>query len=215
MGKKIDFELMIDPSELASYRGWSEEVYRDLLAIEDRQMTEAVFDQKYLSEKAILVLDLTGFTETAMRKGAIHSFLRILDAHKLCLPVLSEHSADFVRVFADDIVALFSQADQALDAAVEIHRRTSSEAWLNDGPVSHARCCIGVGFGPVYAIGPNLAMGDEMNRASKLGEDIARGGETLLSESAYQALRGRTDIEFSEQSTDDPLFRYHSASPRQ
>ena len=106
MGKKIDFELMIDPSELASYRGWSEEVYRDLLAIEDRQMTEAVFDQKYLSEKAILVLDLTGFTETAMRKGAIHSFLRILDAHKLCLPVLSEHSADFVRVFADDIVAL-------------------------------------------------------------------------------------------------------------
>ena len=112
-------------------------------------------------------------------------------------------------------MALFSQADKALDAAMEIHRRTSSEAWLNDGPVSHARCCIGVGFGPVYAIGPNLAMGDEMNRASKLGEDVARGGETLLSESAYQALRGRTDIEFAEQNTDDPLFRYHSASPRQ
>ena len=36
-------------------------------------------------------------------------------------------------------------------------------------------CCAGIGFGQVLAIGPNLAQGDEMNRASKLGEDIARG----------------------------------------
>ncbi len=125
--------------------------------------------------------------------------------------MLRDQQAGYVRVFADDIVALFSRADQALDAALEIHRRTSSKAWLKDGPISHARCCVGLGFGPVYSIGPNLAMGDEMNRASKLGEDIARGGETLLTDGAYQALCQRFDVQLEEQTTDDRLFRYYSA----
>ena len=209
MKERIDFTLMADPAELARYRGWSEEIYRDLLSVEENRMSEAEFDDKYLSEKAILVLDLTGFTETAMKKGAVHSFLRVLDAHKLCLPVLNDKCAEFVRVFADDIVALFPAADQALEAALEIHRRTNSETWLKSGPIQHARCCIGLGFGPVYTIGPNLAMGDEMNRVSKLGEDIARGGETLVSEGAYQALRDRSDVIFEEQVTDDPLFGYY------
>ena len=209
MKEKIDFELLSNPEELARYRGWSEEIYRDLLSVEENRMSEAEFDDKYLSEKAILVLDLTGFTETAMRQGAVHSFVRVLDAHKLCLPVLSDQRADFVRVFADDIVALFPEPDQALDAALEIHRRTNSNAWQKDSSIQHAHCCIGLGFGPVYSIGPNLAMGDEMNRASKLGEDIARGGETLVSEGAYQALRARSDVVFEEQVTDDPLFGYY------
>ncbi len=48
---------------------------------------------------------------------------------------------------------------------------------------------IGIGHGKVFTIGPNLAQGDEMNRASKLGEDIARAKETLLTERAYDALK--------------------------
>jgi class 3 adenylate cyclase len=215
MGGEIDFELLSNPEELARYRGWSEEIYRDLLSVEQNRMSEAEFDNKYLSEKAILVLDLTGFTETALKSGAVHSFLRVLDAHKLCLPVLNDQRAEFVRVFADDIVALFSTADRALEAALEIHRRTNSKSWLKGGPIQHARCCIGLGFGPVYTIGPNLAMGDEMNRASKLGEDIARGGETLVSEGAYRALCGRSDVIFKEQVTDDPLFGYYRVDQRE
>lgn len=215
MEEKIDFELPTDPRELARYGGWSEEVYRDMLAVENKQMSEAEFDEKYLSEKAILVLDLTGFTETAINEGAVHSFLRILDARRLCLPVLKDQQAEFVRVFADDIVALFATAEHALDAALEIHRRTASDAWRQDEQVRHASCCIGLGYGPVYGIGSNLAMGDEMNRTSKLGEDIARGGETLVSEGAYQALRSRGDVAFEEQKTDDRPFPYYSASLRQ
>ena len=67
---------------------------------------------------------------------------------------------------------------------------------------------IGIGFGPVYAIGPNLSMGDEMNRASKLGEDTARGGETLITEAAREALGERPGVRFHPQSSDDLLFSY-------
>lgn len=58
-------------------------------------------------------------------------------------------------------------------------------------------------------------MGDEMNRASKLGEDVARGGETLLTESARDAVADRDDLRFERQTGDDLPFPYHRvvASP--
>ena len=72
-----------------------------------------------------------------------------------------------------------------------------------------ADCCIGVGYGSVYAIGPNHAMGNEMNQTSKLGEDTARGGEILATEGVYTALRGRSDAQFEPQSNDDLIFPYY------
>nr|AFI78698.1 hypothetical protein ws085G8_0028 [uncultured bacterium ws085G8] len=45
-----------------------------------------------------------------------------------------------------------------------------------------------------------------MNRVSKLGEDIARANETLLTELAFDALKSRTDIQFELQTSDDHRF---------
>ncbi len=207
MSRSLPFELMDDPSELARFQGWSEEVYRDLLALQRGETSASDFDDKYLSERAILVLDLTGFTISTIQGGALRGFLRILDAQKACLPVLREFDALFVRTFADDIVALFAEPHAALDAALEIHRRIDVHA---EGQPSDAAAsaCIGIGFGPIYAIGPNLAMGDEMNRASKLGEDTARGGETLITEGAHANLAVRADLRFEPQASDDLLFPY-------
>jgi class 3 adenylate cyclase len=66
----------------------------------------------------------------------------------------------------------------------------------------------------VLAIGPDLAQGDEMNRAAKLGEDIARGQETLVTESVFRALEHRAEVEFEEQHEDDLLFRFYRAGLR-
>ncbi|MCZ6465191.1 MAG: adenylate/guanylate cyclase domain-containing protein [Proteobacteria bacterium] len=175
-------------------------------------MSHEQFDQKYLRVVAVLVLDLTGFTEAAARGGCIASFLRILDGQKVCLPVLREAKAEFVRTFADDMVALFAEPGAALDAALEIHRRTARFEPA-PGALERAECCIGVGYGPIYAIGPNHAMGDEMNRTSKLGEDTARGGEILVTEGARAALEGREDMTFEAQTSDDLIFPYFKVVP--
>lgn len=76
-----------------------------------------------------------------------------------------------------------------------------------------AQCCIGIGYGDVYAIGPNLAMGDEMNRASCLGEDAARGAETLVTENLYMAFRHRPGGSFERVACESLPFRYFKASP--
>src|SRR4051794_35095742 len=214
MTTSLPFALMEAPAALAECNGWTEEVYRDLLALQSGRMDQPQIDAKYLRRKAILDLDLTGFTVHSFGDKQLQGLLRILDAQKVCIPVLREHRATLVRAFADDLVALFDDPGDALDAAFEIHRRIGVFNVSAHASTQPAQCCIGLGFGDVYAIGPNLAMGDEMNRAAKLGEDTARGTETLVTGNFYEALRGRANVTFEPVAQDDMLFPYYRAVPK-
>lgn len=211
MGNDFPHELLDDAAELSRYRGWSEDVYRDFLDVRRGHLTADEFHDKYTHRRAILALDMTGLTSSAINIGELESLLRILDAQRVCIPVLRDFGADLVRCFADDIVALFESPDSALDAALEIHRRVDYFGRSSLASADPTECCVGIGYGDVFAIGPNLAQGDEMNRASKLGEDIARASETLLTEQTFKALKGRTDVHFDEQRGDDQLFVFYKA----
>jgi class 3 adenylate cyclase len=214
MKNKLPFPLLEIPSALARCNDWSEEVNRDLLALQDRAISHEALDAKYLHRRAILMLDLTGATVQALKSRPLDALLRILDAQKVCLPVLHEHGALLVRATADDVMGLFEEPVQALDAAFEIHRRLATFNHSDHAAENPACACIGLGYGDVYAIGPNLAVGDEMNRAAKLGEDTARGAETLVTANAYFALRSRTDIQFEQLASDDQPFPCYRASTR-
>ena len=204
--------ILDDPIRLACLQGWTEEVYADFLALQNGRLSKDEFREKYLCTRAILDLDMTGFTQSSIQEGQIDSLLRIFDTQKLAIPALESFGAIFVRAFADDLVALFDDVHQAFDAALEIHSRVAHFNGQSKREVP-TECCIGIGYGQVYAIGPNLAQGLEMNLASKLGEDIARGGETLVTEKAYAALAQRADVEFVRQIHDDMDIAFFSARP--
>jgi adenylate cyclase len=214
MTDALPFALLADPEQLATYDGWSADFYRDLLEFQAGRTSHAELDAKYLYRTTILTLDMTGFTTSCFEGRQVEAFLRILNAQKVCIPVLHEFDATLVRAFADDLVALFDDPGKALDAAQEIHRRI--ELFNASGLATRmpAYCSIGIGFGDVYRIGPNLSMGDEMNRSSKLGEDTARGAETLVTESCRNALTHRTDVLFEPVTHDDILFPYFRVSKR-
>ena len=212
MRDALPFALLDDPEQLATYDGWSADFYRDLLDFQAGRMSHAELDARYLYRTTILTLDMTGFTTSCFEGRQVEAFLRILNAQKVCIPVLHEFDATLVRAFADDLVALFDAPGKALDAAQEIHRRIelfNASGLATERP---AYCSIGIGFGDVYRIGPNLSMGDEMNRAAKLGEDIARGNETLVTTNVYLALRNRSDVLFEQLASDDQLFPYYRAT---
>jgi len=121
-----------------------------------------------------------------------------------------------VTIMHDDAAFLYDVKGLARVAAFE-HFLLCLERYRHAGPfdglaLEHpTECCVGIGYGEIFAIGPNLAQGDEMNQASKLGEDIARANETLLTERTFEALRERRDIRFQRQSNDDQLFPFYSA----
>jgi len=204
--------LLDDIDTLASFQGWCKEVYEDFFKLREGDIDEDAFRKKHCRERAILTIDMTGFTLSALQVGEINSLTRIFDAQRAALPALQDYGADLIRCFADDIIALFRSPGEAIDAALEIHRRIER---FNASPLASAHptvCCAGIGFGRVFAIGPNLAQGDEMNRASKLGEDIARGSETLITENMYEAVAGREDLVFERQDQDDLLFPFYKVS---
>lgn len=214
MKKNFPHELLEDVEELASYLGWDKKVYEDFLAIQRGQLSEDEFWDKYRWRQAILVLDMTGFTSTTIRVGELQSLLRIFDAQKVCVPVLREFNSGLIRCFADDIVALFENPLDALDASIEIHKRIQLFNESEQSSSCATECCIGIGYGDVLAIGPNLSQGDEMVRASKLGEDTARANEILLTERAYHAMANRKDVAFERQALDDQLFPFYRATAK-
>ena len=216
-GKDVKYphRLLEDVDTLASFEGWSKEVYEDFFRLQRGEIDEAEFRRKYSRERAILSIDMTGFTISTVKLGEMQSLTRILDAQRVTIPVLQDYGAELVRCFADDIVALFTEPDSAIDAALEIHRRVqlfNASSLASEHPTL---CCAGVGYGHVLAIGPNLAQGDEMNRASKLGEDIARGNETLITERVHDAVAARNDIVFERQDHDDLLFPFYRVSEQE
>ncbi|MGI9249511.1 MAG: hypothetical protein ACR2QI_10870, partial [Woeseiaceae bacterium] len=112
--------LLEEEETLASFKGWSEEVYRDFFRLQRGEMSHEEFSDKYHRSRSILSMDLTGMTASAMHRGEMQSLLRILDTQKVAIPVLQDFGAELIRCFADDIVALFFEPDAALDAAFEV-----------------------------------------------------------------------------------------------
>jgi class 3 adenylate cyclase len=214
MVEEYKYELMVYPKELARFGFWSEEIYRDLLACQKGNMTEDEFKSKYLTKAAILCLDMTGLTEAAMERGELYSFFRILDVQKVCGPIFYQCNARLIHAFADNFTVLFDDPNDTLIAAFEVQRRIQFFNRSELGGEDSAQCCIGIGYGEVYAIGIDQAMGDEMNRASKLGEDIARGTEILITERTYDVLKKRDDCIFRKRIHEKIPFPFYEVLRR-
>ncbi len=76
MTRPFPWPLLEDPVALARCRGWSETVYRDLLALQRGELEEAEFLDRHIWTKAVLVLDMTDFTSVAITAGDLDSLLR-------------------------------------------------------------------------------------------------------------------------------------------
>jgi class 3 adenylate cyclase len=60
-------------------------------------------------------------------------------------------------------------------------------------PQEQILLCVGIGFGRVLRIGDTDVWGKEVNGASKLGEDRAKGNEILVTDSVKSAIGDETD----------------------
>ena len=207
---KFPHEMIEDPKLLAKFGEWDEDVYGSFLRCQSGEMDEEEFRERYAIEVAILILNMTGFTKSCLKYGSLYSFLRIFDIQKICLPIFMEFGAKRIRTFADNFTVTFSHPETALNAAFEINRRVRI---FNQPREQSAEICfecsIGLGYGEVFKIGPDQAMGIEMNQASKLGEDTARKGEIMINEGFFSAVKARSDLAFVLCTHEDLPFRFY------
>ena len=164
---------------------------------ETRDEIRAEIDERFRRDVAVLVLDACGFSRTVKGRGIVH-FLALLERlERVIRPCVEEQHGRILRREADNIYAVFDTADHALAAArlIQGNVRAANEALPEDEEVGVS---IGIGYGELLLVGPDDAWGDEMNLASKLGEDLADCDQILLTEAAGMALQHDEGLVLSE-----------------
>ena len=105
-----------------------------------------------------------------------------------------------IKTEADNVFAIFAEVKAAVETAMDINRRLSAaNTMLPDEMDMHGK--FGIGYGEVLVVEESDIFGSEVNLASKLGEDLARREEILLTEAAFGNLEtGFTEFEEIEMS---------------
>jgi class 3 adenylate cyclase len=153
----------------------------------DRVAIDQQIWDRFGDERAIMFTDLAGFSRQVARFGIIHFLQVIFEQKRLFLPIVESHGGRLLKTEADSFMILFETAKGALTCALEMQRACQS---VNVGreDEEHVVLCVGIGHGRLLKIGDDDVFGHEVNLASKLGEDIARPNEILVTQSARKVI---------------------------
>lgn len=159
---------------------------------------------------AMMALDSSGMTRTSRQLGIVHFLARYMRMRDIACECLERGGCTAWRCFADNLFAEFRDPNAALRVALEIHRRLREPGLMLTGAEPY-RVCIGIGYGRVLDDGRFGVMGDEMNLVAKLAEDVAEGGETLLTDAAHGELdeKIRANCDSLRRTISQVDVRYH------
>ena len=151
----------------------------------------------FSQDKAVLVLDMTGFSRTTQRHGIVSFLLMIHQMQLIARPCVDAHGGLLVKAEADNLFCLFDTVADAVRASQDIMERLNAANLLLPED-RRLFVSIGIGFGNILNIGDEDLFGNEVNLASKLGEDVAERGEILLTAAARAQLH-EADIHVREE----------------
>ncbi len=137
--------------------------------------------------KAVLALDMSGFSRTTQQHGIISFLLMIHQMQLICRPCVDQHGGVVIKTDADNLFCLFDTVAEAVKASQEIITRLNAVNTVLPAD-RQLYVAFGIGYGKILNIGDEDIFGDEMNLACKLGEDIAEKGEILLTPDAKAEL---------------------------
>jgi class 3 adenylate cyclase len=164
---------------------------------EDRLEITRTIEDIFGQEKVVMVLDMSGFSRTTQRLGIVSFLLMIHQMKLLAVPCIEAATGLVLKAEADNLFALFDTVDDAVRAGREIIQRlNAANMVLPEGRKLYVS--IGIGYGNVLNIEDRDLWGDEVNLASKLGEDIGQIGEILLTAEARARMQD-PDIALQEE----------------
>ena len=156
---------------------------------------DATIHKLFEQERTIFVLDMSGFSRIVQRHGILHYLAMIHRMRRVVAPVIERYKGAVVKFEADNCFAVFPHPEGAVAAALDIHHDLEI-ANLMTPDESDIHVSIGIGHGKILLACDDL-YGDELNLASKLGEDVAEKNEILLTASARKKIK-KSSQSFSE-----------------
>jgi adenylate cyclase len=137
-------------------------------------------------KRAVVFTDTADFTVRTVQDGILHFLMLFERLVAVAAPKLAQAGGEIVKVEGDSLLLRFDDVKAACRGVDAV------EAWLrrlNRGKPKDERLAFsyGIGYGDVLDLEDDL-FGLEVNLASKLGEDMARPGEALLTPAAAASL---------------------------
>lgn len=152
-----------------------------------RAALEATLWGEFGCERAVLVLDMTGFTGLTQRFGIVHYLSMVRRMQQTAEPIVGGYAGTLVKFEADNCYAMFPDVEEAIAAAIDLHRAfvAANEATPDELDI---RISCGIDHGRILVVPDRDFFGNPVNRACKLGEDLARSGEVLVTTEAFARL---------------------------
>lgn len=136
---------------------------------------------------ALLYTDLSGFSRNAAEFGIIHFLQTIYESHRLLVPVIQNGNGILLKTEGDSLMVLYRNPDDAVASAIAM-QQTCQHHSANLPPEDKVLLCVGIGYGDMLRIGDDDVFGAEVNATCKLGEDMAKAHEILVTGNLAQAI---------------------------
>jgi len=136
---------------------------------------------------AVMFTDLAGFSRGVASFGIVHFLQIIQESQRILIPLIDAHDGILLKSEGDSFLVIFRSVKKAIDCALSMQE----EAQIYSNKQEEAekiKLCVGIGYGDMLRIGDRDVFGSEVNAAAKLGEDIAKAGEILITKSVAQSL---------------------------
>jgi adenylate cyclase len=183
--KEVEVTTMpMDPSER----------FQDLLLkfsqseqADERQRIESELWRDYGAQYAVFVLDMSGFSLLTRKYGIVHYLSMVRRMQLTTEPIVKSYGGSMIKYEADNCFAVFHDPLSAVNAAIAMqHSFASSNLLTSDDLDIHI--AVGIDYGKILVVGHKDCFGDPVNRASKMGEDIAAAGEILITKEAMDII---------------------------
>src|SRR5512133_626834 len=163
----------------------------------ERRSIENALWADYGAEYAVFVLDMSGFSLLTRKYGIVHYLSMVRRMQLTTEPIVKTYGGSMIKYEADNCFAVFPDPFSAVKAAIAMqHAFDASNILTADDFDIHIAC--GIDYGKLLIIGHEDCFGDPVNRASKMGEDIAAAGEVLITKDAMEMIPTAANLQSRE-----------------
>jgi adenylate cyclase len=154
---------------------------------EERHRIEAALWNEFGAEVAVFVLDMSGFSLLTRKYGIVHYLSMVRRMQLTTEPIVKSYGGSMIKYEADNCFAVFPDPLSAVHAAIVMQHAFDAENLLTSDELDiHISC--GIDYGKILVVGHKDCFGDPVNRASKMGEDVANAGEIFITGEAMQMI---------------------------
>jgi class 3 adenylate cyclase len=165
--------------------------------LKQRKDIEETLWADYGAEYAVFVLDMSGFSLLTRKYGIVHYLSMVRRMQLTTEPIVKSFGGSMIKYEADNCFAVFPDSLSAVNAAIAMQNAFATSNMLTPDDFDiHIAC--GIDYGKLLIIGHQDCFGDPVNRASKMGEDLAAAGEVLITKEAMEMIPPTANIKARE-----------------